>query len=215
VTALQSTPVFTPLVGTPQQVWHQLEQVHATQIIALPVQATDARRAGLLGETLGSVATLIELKLREQDEQVFNTLVNAVLPKAPPSPNLIREAVMAGRIRRAVLEGADWLTANQVAQLAGLSASNPSTQPNKWKRQRQIFAIHHNGVDYFPGYRPRKSLKPILEVFGDEKDGWSIAGWFLALNSFLGARKPQDLLASEPQKVLDAAIDEMQDIAHG
>jgi len=223
VTALQSTPVFTPLVGTPQQVWHQLEQSHAAQVIALPVQVADARRAGLLGETLGSVATLIELKLREQDEQVFNTLVNAVLPKAPPSPNLIREAVMVGRIRRAVLEGADWLTANQVAQLAGLSASNPSTQPNKWKRQRQIFAIHHNGVDYFPGYaldpatgyRPRKSLKPILEVFGDEKDGWGIAGWFLALNSFLGARKPQDLLASEPQKVLDAAIDEMQDIAHG
>jgi len=204
-------------------VWHQLEQSHAAQVIALPVQAVNARHADLLGETLGSVATLIELKLRKQDEQVFNTLVNAVLPKALPSPNLIRKAVMVGRIRRAALEGADWLTAHQLAQLAGLSASNPSTQPNKWKRQRQIFAIHHNGVDYFPGYaldpatgyRPRKSLKPILEVFGDEKDGWSIAGWFLALNSFLGARKPQDLLASEPQKVLDAAIDEMQDIAHG
>jgi len=223
MTALQSTPAFTALVGTPQQVWSQLEQSRAAQVIALPVQTADARHADLLGETLGSVATLIELKLREHDEQTFNTLVNAVLPKAPPSPNLIREAAMAGRIRKAVLQGADWLTAQQVAQLAGLSASNPSTQPNKWKRQRQIFAIHHNGVDYFPGYaldpatgyRPRKSLKPILDVFGDEKDGWGIAGWFLALNSFLGGRKPQDLLASEPQTVLDAALDEMQDIAHG
>jgi len=223
MSALQGTSTFTTFVGTPQQVWNQLEQSHAAQVIALPVQTADASHANLLGETLVSVATLIELKLCEQNEQVFNALVNAMLPKAPPSPNLLREAAMAGRIRKAVLQGADWLTASQVAQLAGLSASNPSTQPNKWKRQRRIFAIHHNGIDYFPGYaldpatgyRPHKSLKPILEVFGDEKDGWGVAAWFLALNSFLGARKPQDLLASEPQNVLDAAIDEMQDIAHG
>jgi len=87
MTALQSAPAFTALVGTPQYVWHQLEQSHAAQVIALPVRTADARHAGLLGETLSSVATLIELRLCEQDEQVFNTLVNAVLPKAPPSPN--------------------------------------------------------------------------------------------------------------------------------
>jgi len=222
MTTPHATPAFTAVVGTPQQVRNQLAHAKATQVIALPV-TSDAEHAALLGQTLGNVAAFIDMRLREQDEQAFTALVNAVLPKAPPSPNLMREAVMAGRIRQAVLQGADWLTASQVAKLAGLSASNPSTQPNKWKRQRQIFAIHHNGVDYFPGYalnpdtgyRPRKCLKPILDVFADTKDGWGIAGWFLALNSFLGGRKPQDVLLTDPQAVLDAAMDEMQEIAHG
>lgn len=130
---------------------------------------------------------------------------------------------MLARSRKAVLEGADWLTAAQVAELAGLSATNPSTQPNKWKRQRQIFAVHHNGVDYFPGYgldpqtgwRPRKAMKQVLEVFGDGKDGWGLAYWFGSASSFLGGRRPQDVLATEPGQVVAAARDEIQAAVHG
>lgn len=130
---------------------------------------------------------------------------------------------MLARSRKAVLEGADWLTAAQVAKLAGLSATNPSTQPNKWKRQRRIFAVHHNGVDYFPGYgldpqagwRPRKTMKSVLEVFGDDKDGWGLAYWFGSANSFLGGRRPQDMVATKPEQVIAAARDELQDAVHG
>lgn len=136
---------------------------------------------------------------------------------------LLKEAAMLARSRKAVLEGADWLTAAKLAELAGLSVTNPSAQPNKWKRSRQIFAIQHNSVDYFPGYgldpkaawRPRMALKAVLEVFGDGKDGWGLAYWFLSANSFLGGRRPQDVLATEPEQVFAAAQDETQDVAHG
>lgn len=129
---------------------------------------------------------------------------------------------MLARARKAVLDGTDWLTAAKVAELAGLSATNPSAQPNKWKRQRQIFAIQHNGVDYFPafgldpeaGWRPRKALKAVLEVFGDRKDGWGLAYWFLSANSFLGGRRPQDLLGADAARIVDAARDEVGGIAH-
>ncbi|WP_418648287.1 hypothetical protein ACNQFN_06235 [Thauera butanivorans] len=222
MSAVHDSPAFSALVGTPREVRSRLDKSKARQVIVLPVEEVDSKHADLLVQTLNSVAAFITVKLREQDEQVFKALVNAVVPKAPPSPNLVKEAVMVARARKAVLEGADWLTAAQVAEVAGLSASNPSTQPNKWKRQRQIFAIHHNGVDYFPGYgldpeagyRPRKALKPILEVFGAEKDGWGLAYWFLSANSFLGGRKPQDVLASEPEQVLAAARDEIEEVAH-
>jgi len=222
MSAVHDSPAFAALVGTPREVRSQLDKSKARQVIVLPVEEKDSEHADLLVKTLSAVASFIAVGLREQDEQSFKALVNAVLPKAPPSPNLLREAAMAGRARKAVLEGADWLTAAQIAEVAGLSASNPSTQPNKWKRQRQIFAVHHNGVDYFPGYaldpeadyRPRKSLKPILEVFGDDKDGWGLASWFLAANSFLGARRPQDMLTAEPERVLAAARDEMEEVAH-
>ncbi|MCD6671697.1 MAG: MbcA/ParS/Xre antitoxin family protein [Burkholderiaceae bacterium] len=211
------------LVGTPREVRSRLDHSTAEQVIVLPVKSSDARHAGLLAQTLAIVVPFIDAALHEQNDQTLEALVNAVVPKAPPTPTLLKEAVMLARSRKAVLEGADWLTAAQVAEVAGLSATNPSTQPNKWKRQRQIFAVHHNGVDYFPGYgldpqagwRPRETMKSVLEIFGDDKDAWGLAYWFGSANSFLGGRRPQDLLATEPEQVIAAARDETQDVVHG
>ncbi|HQQ69411.1 MAG TPA: hypothetical protein PLL92_03730 [Alicycliphilus sp.] len=60
--------------------------------------------------------SFIDAALREQNEQALKALVNALVPKAPPEPALLREAAMLARSRKAVLEGADGLTA---AELAG------------------------------------------------------------------------------------------------
>lgn len=125
--------------------------------------------------------------------------------------------------RKAVLESGDWLTAAEVAQLAGLSTRNPSAQPNKWKKQGLIFAISHNGVDYFPGYgldrkasfRPLKAMANVIEAFAGHKDGWGMAYWFRSDNSFLGGKRPQDLLATAPDRVIEAARDEVLEVAHG
>lgn len=210
------------LVGTPREIRSQLEKVKAEKVIVLPIERTDSRRAGLLAQALASVVPFVEASLGEHDEQTLKALVGALVPKVPPSPTLLKEAAMLARARKAVLDGTDWLTAAKVAELAGLSATNPSAQPNKWKRQRQIFAIQHNGVDYFPafgldpeaGWRPRKALKAVLDVFGDRKDGWGLAYWFLSANSFLGGRRPQDLLGADPARIVDAARDEVGGIAH-
>lgn len=90
------------------------------------------------------------------------------------------------------------------------------------EKQWQIFAISHNGSDYFPGYgldaaagfRPLKSLANVIEAIGDHKDGWGLAYWFRSDNSFLGGARPQDLLACSPGRVIAAALDEIQEIAH-
>lgn len=110
-----------------------------------------------------------------------------------------------------------------MAKLAGLSLRNLSAQPNKWKKQGAIFAIHHNGVDYFPGYgldrmanfRPIKTLAKVIEVFAGHKDGWGMAYWFRSASSYLGGKRPQDLLATAPERVIEAAQDEVQEMAHG
>lgn len=222
MTAICGTAAFATLVGTPSEVRGRLDKVKAERVIVLPVAQADAQHVGLLAQTLASVLSFIDAALCEQNEQTLKALVNAVVSKAPPEPTLLREAAMLARSRKAVLEGADWLTAAKLSELAGLSATNPSTQPNKWKRERRIFAIHHNGVDYFPGYgldpdadwRLRKALKSVLEVFGDEKDGWGLAYWFLSTNSFLGGRRPQDVLATQPDQVVAAASDEMEGVVH-
>jgi len=47
------------------------------------------------------------------------------------------------------------------------------------------------------------------------RDAWGIAFWFAALNSFLDDRRPQDILATEPELVIAAAKDEMAELQHG
>jgi hypothetical protein len=113
--------------------------------------------------------------------------------------NELKEAAMLARARTAVIESGEWLTAAQVAEMAQFSSSNPSAQPNKWKRDGFIFAIRHNGIDYFPsyaldphtGYRPRKSMSEIIKTLGAAKDGWGLSYWFMSDNSFLDTEKDQ------------------------
>ncbi|WP_225920046.1 antitoxin Xre/MbcA/ParS toxin-binding domain-containing protein [Pseudomonas vanderleydeniana] len=130
---------------------------------------------------------------------------------------------MLVQARRAVLKSGDWLTAAEVALLVGLNTRYPSAQPNKWKQQGLIFAISHRGVDYFPGYGldpdadflPAQALAKIIEVFAGHKDCWGMASWLHSDNSMLGGKRPQELLTSAPDRVIAAALDEVQEIAHG
>jgi hypothetical protein len=80
-------------------------------------------------------------------------------------------------------------------------------------RDRAVFAVEHDGVEYFPlfgldpekKYEPYASLGRVLDVLDGNKSGWSLAFWFAGLNSFVDDRRPQDLLASEPEQVIAAA----------
>jgi len=212
------------LAGTPKEVQAWLAKSHAKCVLALELDHVKPNFFLNLAENC-SVAepTLRELSQQRQGPESVERLADALVPRTPPSPRLLKEAAMLVRARKAVLESGDWLTAAQVAQLAGLSTRNPSAQPNKWKKQGLIFALNHGGADYFPGYglnpetgfRPVKALAQIIETFAGHKDGWGMAYWFRSDNSFLGGKRPQDLLASAPERVLAAALDEVQEIAHG
>src|SRR3989344_3082421 len=184
------------LIGTPKEVQARLGRSHADRVLVLTFNQIKPTAFDALAENFTNVAaSMFEVLLQRQDRESLE----------------------------AVLESGDWLTAAEVAQLAGLSPRNPSAQPNKWKKQGLIFAIPHNGVDYFPGYgldreagfRPLKALSKVIEAFAGHKDGWGMAYWFRSDNSFLGGKRTQDLLAIAPERVIEAALDEVQEVAHG
>ncbi|APX91766.1 hypothetical protein BWR19_01745 [Halomonas sp. 1513] len=133
------------------------------------------------------------------------------------------QAKMIRNARKAALESTRWLTAQEIGELAGLTSSNPSVQASKWTRDHRIFTITRGNVVLYPayaldtakGYRPVKGMRPILELFGDRKDGWGLAYWFSSVNSHLGGKRPQDLVASQPDRVLAAAQQEIAEVAHG
>ncbi|SCZ47302.1 hypothetical protein SAMN03159405_06066 [Pseudomonas sp. NFACC44-2] len=212
------------LVGTPKEVRARLSRSHADRVLVVSFDHIKPNVFEALAENFANVAfSMYEVLQERQDLNSLERLAEVFVSRKPPSPRLLKEAAMLVQARKAVLESGDWLTAADIAQVAQLSTRNPSAQPNKWKKQGQIFAINHGGVDYFPGYgldpdanyRPLKALAKVIEVFEGHKDSWGMAYWFRSDNSFLGGKKPQDLLASAPDRVIGAAQDENRGIAHG
>jgi len=200
-----------------------LQRSDAERAIALTFTHESERTVRAIADALGSLAPMVAGLIKQRQREALDKIVDALVPTVPLPEHMLVEARMAARARGEVLASGDWLSAAQVAELAGFSTTNPSAQPNKWKKDGQIFAIRHQGLDYFPaygldadaGFRPLKALAPILAVFGGEKDGWGLAYWFGSANSFLGGKRPQRVLAKLPGRVLAAAADEMAAIAHG
>ena len=211
------------MTGSPGEVRQKLDGSDAEQVVAFALHHGAGREADAIAETLVNLAPFLQNMLSKRHRQTLETIVEALVPKIVPEPHELKEAAMLARARTAILNSREWMTAPQIAEVAGFSASNPSAQPGKWKRDGAMFAIRHNGVDYYPAfgldpgnsYRPLKALAPILRVLSTVKDGWGMAYWFQSANSFLGGKCPKDLLASAPERVLAAAEDEVQEIAHG
>ncbi len=224
MSAVQEHPGVSTLIGTPKEVQAQLGKSQADRVLVVAFDHIKPSVFETLAENFSNVASLMfEVLLERHERESLERLAEVLTPRTPASPRLLKEASMLVQARKAVLESGDWLTAANVAQLAELSTRNPSAQPNKWKKQGLIFAIHHNGVDYYPaygldsdaGFRPLKALAKVIEVFAGHKDGWGMAYWFRSPNSFLGGKRPQDVLGAQPERAIEAARDEVQEIAHG
>jgi hypothetical protein len=214
---------FATLTGTPGEIRSRLSSLRSGRVIALTFAHGSEQAVKEIAETMASIAPMVDTIVALRRRKSLESIVDALVPAVAPPKHMMIEARMTAQARKDVLEGAEWLTAAQITGLAGFSQSNPSAQPNKWKKDGLIFAVRHQGTDYFPGYgldatagyRPHKALAQILRTFGDAKDAWGLAYWFASVNSFLGGRRPQDLLAQQADRVLAAAHDEMAAIAHG
>lgn len=210
------------LTGTLEQVQVGLSRLNAHRVIAVTLEYGSVAKADALAQTIERIAPLIGGIIERRQAATLNSIVETLVPDVAPPHHMLVEAGMAANARKAVLEGGDWLTAAEVAEVAGFSGTNPSAQPNRWKKEGQIFAVRHRGVDYFPGYaldpasgyRPVKALGKVLAAFGRKKDAWGLAYWFASVNSYLGGKRPQDLLADQPDRVLAAAADEIAGVLH-
>jgi hypothetical protein len=173
-------------------------------------------------KVLREVAQMIDLLVADRSQKKWHALVEALTPDVELSRNKVVEAEMLADARSIVLESKDYVKATAIAGSASYSSKNPSSQPNRWKRNGQIFAIHYKGVDLYPAYaldhsegvRPLPIMSEILKHLAD-KDDWQKAFWFEGLNSYLKNRKPKQLLRTHPAEVLRAAELEAVGVQHG
>ena len=220
---------FSTLSGTSNDVRTQLADMSSRRVIAFAFEPGNELDVSELVDVINNIAFVINsVKMQHQTRQnkAFQAVIEALIVPVPLPHHKLVEAQMTARAHNAVFESGEWLTAAQLAEMAGFSKKNPSAQPNKWKKEGLIFAVKQNGIDYFPAYgldpatkyRPYKVLADVIHVFGNKKDAWGLAYWFSSVNSFLGGARPQDILAKNPENVIAAAKDEAADlggVAHG
>jgi hypothetical protein len=209
------------MTGTGRQVIQLLHRSPAQRTVAVSLPNNEQGVAAEI--VLNRVVEFLPQLIEQSQQDNLKKILSALLPDVAPSEAAMAQARMLIDARSTILKSGDFISAGEVSKLAGYSQTNPSVQPNKWKRNRAIFAIEHKGDDFFPlyalnpddNYRPRKEVAEVLSIFGDSKDGWGLAFWFAGLNSFLDDERPQDLLASAPEQVLAAARDEMTEVQLG
>lgn len=132
-----------------------------------------------------------------------------------------RNALRRAQLNARILADSEWLSAKELSDKAQFKNTNPSAGPNRWKSAGRIFALQLNGKDKYPvyvldeGYRPVPVVKQIISLFGEKKTPWGLAIWFGSANSWLGGKKPKDVLKTMPNRVLQAAQAEVDGGAHG
>ncbi|MHB8304315.1 MAG: hypothetical protein ACYDC6_16115 [Acidobacteriaceae bacterium] len=192
-----------------------------TQVIT--DEDVDRKTAEATVSVLRQVVEMVPTLLEKRRVQKWDALVEALMPDVVLSPTKVIEAEMKSAAMTQILASQDFVTAGDIARLGKFSVKNPSSQPNRWKRMGQIFAIHHRGADYYPlyaldpanGYRPRAIVADVLRLFADSKDSWGTAFWFGSINSYLQEQRPQDVLNADPEPLLRAARAEAEGLQHG
>lgn len=187
-------------------------QVDATPHASRPGVRLEELRAlaRKVEEALTKLAPMVVEGYEVKERRRFEQLVELMLGDSGPAPIDITKARMKAGALRAVFQGTEWLTAGQVSDLAGLGNANPSGTVNRWKQRRRVFALNHGGQDHYPRYlfgddfRPLAAAEEVLNVL----QGFSasrLASWFESRNGLLGGQRPRELLASEPERVVEAA----------
>jgi hypothetical protein len=113
-------------------------------------------------------------------------------------------------------------TAGQLATLAGRGTNEIRRDLDQWAADGRILSVRHEGGDYFTlfalnpaeRYRPYPAVGDPIRILSrvlTRENSWGLASWFLGLNSFLDDQRPADLLASDPEWVIEAAQDEVNE----
>ena len=181
------------------------------------VDLDQAQARGLTNKDVEDVKQLMQevvvtaLSVRPQRREVVRgQLVELLVGEVALTPMDMKRARLEAKAVRAIRHSTEWLTSAEIADLAELGPADPIGTVSRWKQQGRIYALRHGGKDYYPKYalgpdfHPLPVIKEILAVLSGY-DPELLAGWFDSTSRFLRGRRPRELVATEPAKVLAAA----------
>lgn len=144
----------------------------------------------------------------ELSEQLLEVLLQHVEPGVMGEERMLQLRRQA-EARESFLTGVPLLESAEVGELLGSKARNTSAMASRLKRDGKLFAITHRGVDLYPAAQivdgePSPAMPAILDAFSGDSP-WALALWLDAPSGWLGGSRPLDLLATEPDRVVEAA----------
>lgn len=144
----------------------------------------------------------------ELSEQLLEVLLQHVEPGVMGEERMLQLRRQA-EARESFLTGVPLIESAEVGELLGSKARNTSAMASRLKRDGKLFAITHRGVDLYPAAQivdgePSPAMPAILDAFSGDSP-WALALWLDAPSGWLGGSRPLDLLATEPDRVVEAA----------
>jgi len=184
---------------------------------ALPDRAEDDPLSAT-ATALEAIASAVARALDQKES--LSLLIDQLTPKAVSSRPAVLQARRNAQARLALLEEFGFLTAAEVSELAGSTASNRSALATRWRKEGKIFAVPHHGGLYYPLFqfgedgRPLPVVADVLSTFRRVgMDDWETALWFTGGNGWIDDRRPVDVLCEDPEMVVGAASHEADEIA--
>jgi hypothetical protein len=192
-------------------------QQEALVHLSFAVDLDPSRAAGVTDKDVREVEQLMSdvvslaLTIRpERRGSVRDQLVELLVGGISLTPVDMKQARLEAKALLAIRGGAEWLTAAEVAELAGLGPANPIGTVSRWKQQGRIFALRQGGKDFYPRYalgadfHPLPVIKELLAALAGY-DAERLAAWFESSSRFLDGKRPREVVATEPANVLAAA----------
>lgn len=174
------------------------------RLVVVPADAADRVVEAVPG------ARVLELPQLDAVERLVQSFMP---PVGVMSSTVAEQARRNAEARAAFLTELEALDAEGVADLARSKAGNRRATASRWQAEGLCFAVEHEGRLVFPAFqfdpasgRPRRAVADaIASLRSVGFGGWSLALWWATPHDMLGWRRPADVLAREPDLVVEAA----------
>jgi len=119
-------------------------------------------------------------------DERFDVVVDQLLPgHAVPEPAWLDQVRRNAELRQRFVEAHGALTAEQVADMTGSTASNRRQTAHRLVKARRLFAVDWHGTLVHPAFqfdpetgRVRPQIAEVLGLLPDGLRGWELASWF-------------------------------------
>lgn len=170
-----------------------------------------------------TMATLSAFRNLVAHGRAADRLIDALMPEsiAVPTPAAVLQARRNAEARGVLLDEFGALRSHEVADLAESRASNRAALANRWRAENRLVAVPVRDELLYPGFqfnaegKPKPVIGPTIAWLRSDPHttDWQMALWFVTPTSWLGGRRPVDLLDERPDAVIDAARREVSALA--
>jgi len=137
-----------------------------------------------------------------------DTVARLVVSQLRPGAIMLEHRIAQMATVKEVLEGDDWLTADDINKLQASPPAKPSLPASDWKRRGRIFSVSYDGKEYYPRYQfnamyqPLPVIREILKAYGECADTWSLATWFYFPNGWIAKEVGNEAIPVAPKDAL-------------